>query len=367
MESVAAFTDTYLPTVNGVTYTLSTWRDRWHARGGRMDIIYPEAGPHEPAPGERPVQSVPFPFYDGYRLGLPRIPPGVAGVDLVHIHTPFSLGIAGLRYARKADVPLIASYHTPTGEYAQYLAPFSIGVKAIRAASERWERWLLDHADHVLAPSEATRSHLTETVRTTTDITVLPNGVDTNHFRPVNPATFLASHNLPDQPLIGYTGRHGYEKHLKHLIDATAGLDVALVMAGDGPARPMLERHAATKDVDATFLGFLDRAELPAFYSAIDVFGFPSPVETEGIVALEAMACGTPVVGANTGALATTIDHETTGYHFPPGDITSFQAAITRALTNQAELSTGCINHRAEISVDRTIDSLATIYAQLEN
>jgi hypothetical protein len=95
LPRVAAFTDTYLPTVNGVTYTVKTWRDRWTDRGGRMDVVYPDSE-YDPATDEHPVSSVPFPFYDGFRVGLPQVPEAVDDADLVHAHTPFGIGIGGL-------------------------------------------------------------------------------------------------------------------------------------------------------------------------------------------------------------------------------------------------------------------------------
>ena len=108
LPQVAAFTDTYLPTVNGVTYTVQTWRDHWQARGGRMDVVYPQSD-HVPVAGEYPVRSLPFPFYEGYRLGMPQIPSKVRDADVVHAHTAFSLGMAGKRLARKIDAPLVTS------------------------------------------------------------------------------------------------------------------------------------------------------------------------------------------------------------------------------------------------------------------
>jgi hypothetical protein len=123
MEQVAAFTDTYLPTVNGVSYTIASWRERWERAGGRMDVVYPNADGHAPADGEHPVGSLPFPFYDGFRLGTPRIPKGVRDAELVHAHTPFSLGLAGMFLAEDRNLPLVASFHTPASEYADYLDP----------------------------------------------------------------------------------------------------------------------------------------------------------------------------------------------------------------------------------------------------
>lgn len=380
---VAVFTDTYLPTVNGVTYTIKSWRDRWRAREGRMDVVYPDADEHAPDEHEYPVRSVSFPFYEGFRLGTPRIPDAVADAEIVHAHTPFAIGLGGLRLARRADVPLVASYHTPTGEYASYLSSRDSVADRIERVSEAYERWFFGRADVVLAPSDATRRHLIESVGIDTPVEVLPNGVDVEQFRPTHPAAFRRKYDLVvdrddrddgngradgddgRRPIVGYTGRHGYEKRLTDLIDAAAGMDVTVVLGGDGPAREDLEAQARETGADVRFLGFLDREELPAFYSALDVFAFPSPVETQGLVALEANACGTPAVGANSAALAHTIDDGETGYHFETGDIEGFRDAIRRALADRDRLHENCLERRNESSVDHAVDRLAEIYAEL--
>jgi len=363
MRSVAVFTDTYLPTVNGVTYTVKAWRDCWADRGGRMDVVYPRTDGYAARAGEYPVRSLPFPFYPGFRLGIPWIPRRVRNVDIVHAHTPFAVGLAGLRLARQRDRPFVASYHTPTAEYADYVAPAD-GVEAVvERVSERYEKWFLDHADTVLVPSEATATHLADEVGVEAPVTVIPNGIDTERFRPVDPSAFRARYGLDDaDTLLGYTGRHGYEKRLGDLVDAAAALDATVVFGGDGPAREELETRAADRGVDAHFLGFLDREELPAFYSALDAFVFPSPVETQGLVALEANACGTPVVGANEGALADTVEEGVTGYHFDTGDIESLRASIRRTLDERERLRTSCLDRGDRHGVDRAVARLADVY-----
>jgi len=366
MEQVAAFTDTYLPTVNGVTYTIASWRDRWERAGGRMDVVYPNADGHRPNDGEHPVGSLPFPFYDGFRLGTPKIPKAVRDAEVVHAHTPFSIGLGGLRLARDRDIPLVASYHTPTSEYAEYVSPTDSIASLIGRLSEAYERWFFGRADAVLAPSTATRNHLKEEVGVDTTVEIVPNGIDTERFQPVETDEFLARHGVRgERPLIGYTGRHGYEKRLSELIAAAADMDVTVVFGGDGPAREVLEAAADTSDLDVRFLGFLDREELPAFYAALDVFAFPSPVETQGLVALEANACGTPVAGADSGALAETVVEGETGYRFATGDAAACADAIERTLAQRETLAGCCLARRETISVEHAVDELAAVYREL--
>jgi glycosyltransferase involved in cell wall biosynthesis len=359
--AVAAFTDTYLPTVNGVTYTISAWRDRYAERGGRMDVVYPDSS-YEPDPGEHPVFSLPFPFYEGYRLGTPQIPSSLPELDLVHAHSPFAVGVAGYRLTRREDLPFVVSYHTPTGEYASYVAPDAL-AGPVAAVSNRWERWFLERADLVLAPSERTARSLRHSLSDAVPVEALPNGVDTTRFEPRDTTAFERRHGVPtDRPLIGYTGRHGHEKNLEAILEAAADLNVTVLFGGEGPATADLKAAARRHDVDARFLGFLDREELPAFYSALDVFAFPSPVETQGIVALEATACGTPVVGVNAGALRETVVEGENGFHYERGDIEGFRTQIERALDEGESLSGSCLDRRSEISLARAIDQLEAAY-----
>ncbi len=373
LPSVVAFTDTYLPTVNGVTYTVKTWRERWEARGGRMDVVYPGSD-HTPDDCEHPVRSVPFPFYEGFRLGLPQVPEPVDDADVIHAHTPFGVGVGGLRLARSTDAPLVASYHTPSSEYAAYVSVNGVVEKAIRRSAASYEQWFLNKAAVVIVPSEETGTHVQETLGVESDVEVVPNGVDTDFFCPVADGDGVGGGNesgdvrarfdLPDGPLVGYTGRHGYEKNLELLVEAVASMDdpPALAFGGDGPAREDLEAAAESHDLDAYFLGFLDREDLPAFYAALDVFAFPSPVETQGLVALEANACGTPVAGVDAGALADTVEDGRNGYKAEAVDVDAFRGAIEATLAERDALSQNCLECRDETSVEHAVDLLKSVY-----
>lgn len=373
---VAAFTETYFPTVNGVTYTLDSWRREWERRGGRMDVVYPSNGDYKPGDGEHAVRSLRFPFYDEFRLGLPSVPDAVADADIVHAHGPFSLGIAGLRLARRNGAKVVSTYHTPTHQYAEYLSFSDALTPVIESAAERYERRFYDRTDLVLAPSATIESYLREELGVETPVEIVPNGVETELFQPVETSSFRTEHGLGRdsdtggsdcRPLIGYTGRHGFEKHLDELLHAAADLDVRVVLGGDGPARDHLEGLAEDLGVDATFLGYLPREQLPALYSALDAFVFPSRNETQGLVALEANACGTPVVGADAGALRETVVADETGHRYGPGDIDDLCRQIRRVLADRDRLSEACLARREDISVAAAVDRLAAAYDSLDD
>ncbi|MWG35840.1 glycosyltransferase [Halomarina oriensis] len=362
---VAVFTDTYLPTVNGVTYTIQAWRDRWVGRGGRMPVVYPRSA-HDPAVDEYPVFSLPFPFYDGFRVGTPWIPKAVRDVDLVHSHTPFGIGLAGLALAKRRDLPFVASFHTPTSEYANYLSNSAL-ASVISSVADGYETRVLRRADRVVTPSPSAKRRLRER-GVDVPITVVPNGIDVERFSPGDGEAFRERHGLDlDGTVVGYIGRHGYEKRLQDVVTACERLDreVTVVFAGDGPARASLEARAEESPLDVRFLGFLERAEMPAFYTALDVFGHPSPVETEGLVALEANACGTPVVGVDAGGLADTVRDGETGVHYQPGDLDGFADGIERALADRERLHEACLVRRDETSVEHAVDRLESVYTEV--
>jgi Glycosyltransferase len=423
IPTVVAFTDTYLPTVNGVSYTIQTWRDHWRDRGGAMQIVYPATEEYDSTTGEFGIHSFPFPLYDGFRLGLPLLPNAldITDIDIIHAHTPFALGLSGVRLARRVDVPLIASYHTPTGEYTDYLTSQPQVGRIVGAIADRYEQWFLSRADAVICPTHDARDRLKSSIDPDARLTVISNGVDTDFFHPVNEldtTAFRDQYNLPAGPLIGYTGRHGYEKNLTEILHAAAWIkqnsdslnteprttestenidaphstlasdaqngydqqnsiddsnfdsldrEPTVVLGGDGPAREEMETLADNLGLSVHFLGFLSREELPVFYSALDVFVFPSPVETQGLVAMEAIACGTPVVGVDAGALSSTIDDGTTGRHYQPDNPAACGAKVIEILTDYDRFMSACLDHRSKLSVTRVVDDILSLYQQAAN
>lgn len=105
-----------------------------------MDVVFPTDDGYDPKPSEYGVRSLPFPFYERVRIGMPYVPGAVGDVDVIHARTPFDLEPAGLRLARWHDTPLVATYHTSAGEYTEYLSSVSAIERGVERTVKRYER-----------------------------------------------------------------------------------------------------------------------------------------------------------------------------------------------------------------------------------
>ncbi len=233
------------------------------------------------------------------------------GIDLVHIQTPFAAHYAGLKIARELGVPCVATYHTFFEEYLYHYVPFAPRA-LMRAFARMFSRRQGNQVDALVVPSRAMLSALTA-YGVQSPMTVLPTGVRLEELAGGDGAAFRELHGIPPQrPLLVHVGRVAFEKNIDFLLHMllhvrTRYPDVLLLIAGEGPALPQLQSLARSLLLDANvkFIGYLDRASsLLDCYRAGDAFVFASRTETQGLVLLEAMALGVPVVSiAEMGAI----------------------------------------------------------------
>ncbi|HXQ28898.1 MAG TPA: glycosyltransferase family 1 protein [Gemmatimonadales bacterium] len=328
---IGIVTDTYTPQVNGVTTVVRRIAEALDAQGHEFALAAPRYPESAPAAGnELRVASVPFPPYPAIRLSWPR-PGQVARFfdafqpDLMHVHTEGPLGLAGRRYAVERGLPLLSSFHT---NFPQYAAQYRAG--ALAPLVWRWLAWFHRPSSAVLTPGEAIRADLER--HGIGRARVWGRGVDTRHFRPDRRdgrwRADLAG--FPHRPVVLHVGRLAPEKNLDILIaswrDARerVGDRATFVVAGEGPLR---ERIAAELPF-VRWLGFLSREELARLYASADLCVLPSHTETCGLVALEAMASGIPVIAADAGGLRESVHHGVTGLLVPPSDARGFAEAI---------------------------------------
>jgi glycosyltransferase involved in cell wall biosynthesis len=264
-------------------------------------------------------------------------------VDVVHIHTPFIAHYAGARFARRANIPCVATYHTFFEEYLHHYVPV-LPRRIGRFLARRFTRSQCDDVQALIAPSEPMRDVLVE-YGVSTPIHIVPTGLPADRFQPGDGARFRAQAGLSaDRPLVTYIGRVAHEKNIDFLVRVFAEVRKAvpkalLVIAGEGPAREPLRQLVARMGLegDVHFAGYLDRdTALLDCYAAANVFVFASRTETQGLVLLEAMAQGAPVV--STAELGTrSILKPGCGAVVVEEKVDVFAAAVTNVL-QQTEL-----------------------------
>ncbi|MEQ9237649.1 glycosyltransferase family 4 protein [Coleofasciculus sp. E2-BRE-01] len=345
---IALFTETFLPKVDGIVTRLRHTVDHLQRNGDQVLVICPDGGLTEHKGAKiYGVSAFPLPLYPELKLALPRPAIGIALAefkpDVIHVVNPAVLGLGGLYYAKAMQIPLIASYHT---HLPQYLQHYGLGM----LEPVMWELIKANHNQAQLnlctstAMVEELRGHGIER------LDLWQRGVDTETFRPSLASEDMRSHlsqGHPESPLLLYVGRLSAEKEIdriKPVLESIPGARLALV--GDGPHRSALEKHFA--GTPTHFVGYLTGEALGSAFASADAFIFPSRTETLGLVLLEAMAAGCPVVAARSGGIPDIVTDGVNGYLFDPRDEQGAIAATQRLFQEQTERETLRENARAE-------------------
>lgn len=339
--------DVYFPRVNGVSTSIQTTRHALEQLGHEVTLIAPAYPlPHKDderilrVSGRRVLLD---PEDRIMRWGeLMRLGRGLESerFDLLHIHTPFASHYAGLKLARALDLPVVETYHTFFEQYLEHYIPFLPGT-LLRLAARRLTVSQGNAVDALISPSLAMRDQLLR-YGVRTPVEVIPTGIDIEAWRtPQAPDPRPALGMSVDQPMLLFVGRLAFEKNIEFLLEMFAHVvsrrpDARLVLAGEGPAEAQLRQRAARLGLggQVLFVGYLPRdGALQALYRAADVFVFASTTETQGLVLIEAMALGTPVVAlAEMGTRD--IVREGEGCLVAPQETTGFAARILELLAH---------------------------------
>lgn len=321
---VAIVTESFLPQVNGVTNSVLRVLEHLHARGHAALVVAPGPGPGRYLHAEvRRVRAVDLPVITSLPIGVPspKVHAALAefAPDVVHLASPFVLGAAGLRAARRLGVPTVAVYQTDVAGFAT-----AYGLRHGARAAWRWIRRLHGLADRTLAPSFASVRALTE--HGVPRVYRWARGVDTELFAPWHAQARLRRLLAPrGELLVGYVGRLAPEKRV-HRLAALDGLPgVRVVVVGTGPDEPALR----TLLPRAAFLGFRTGQELAAAYASLDVFVHTGPHETFCQAVQEALASGLPVVVPDAGGPRDLVEHGRTGFLIEPHDDAVFGAELS--------------------------------------
>ena len=342
-------TDVFFPRVNGVSTSLQTFWRELEALGHEVTIIAPEYGQQArraPSLIRIPARVVMFDPED--RVMHRRRILDLGGelrrqdFDLIHIQTPFVAHYAGMSLAQRLNIPRIETYHTFFEEYLFHYVPF-LPKPLLRFAARRFSRAQCNEVDAVVVPSTAMREVLVG-YGVRSHMEVLPTGIQLEKFAIGDGERFRALHDIPQtRPLLLHVGRVAFEKNISFLLRMvrlvmTTVADVLFVIAGEGPALHSLRREAQDLGLadNVLFVGNMDReSTLLDCYRAADVKVFASRTETQGLVLLEAMALGVPVVST---AIMGTKDvlQPGCGAEVVTEDEREFAAAVVRVLGDSA-------------------------------
>jgi len=313
---IAFFTDTYLPHTDGVVRGILNFKSELEKRKHSVYVFAPKGGSKNkmqlPQKQHFYYSSLSLPSYPQYRAALfpYRALKEVQAhnVQLVHSHSPATLGIAALAAAKSLHLPSVFSFHTFFSSATHYVVPTKHLQGATGSALWHYVRHYSSQFDVTTVPSNFARKQLREHDM---DAAVLPLGIDTKKFSPgARDAKLLSSYGIPkNSKLILSLGRVAQEKNLEVLLHAAPLIkkehpDAFLLIGGKGPHLEKLRHTAAKLGINSyvKFPGFVPEEKIVPLYRSAHAFAFPSLFETQGLAAIEALSCGTPVVGAKKSA-----------------------------------------------------------------
>lgn len=379
MPRILYCSDTFPPQVNGVSVVTELSVEGLARRGWECEVIaprYADSLQDAIACGMsrvpvHSVASVPFPAYPDIRIAAPyfdlvkrvarRFAPNV-----VHSATEFVIGRMGQMAAKSTGAVKVSSFHTDFARYAE-----AYGLPFLRSPVSQYLMRYHRRSRRVFTPSKQTRNELQNSGLN--NVEVWGSGVDTSIFSPAKRSFDLRGRFPANSFLFLHVGRLAAEKGVGRILEAYSRVrevmppdSVHLIIAGAGPQESAI-RIAAPDGV--TFLGVLDRkVDLPALYASCDAFVFASTTETLGLVILEAMASGLPVIAAPAGGVADNLDHGINGLAYDPGNVEEMARAMVLVATTSGlaeQLSLGALETATGQSWDRALDRLDESYREL--
>jgi glycosyltransferase involved in cell wall biosynthesis len=373
--------DVYFPRVNGVSTSIQAFRRGLHAAGHHTVLIAPEYPGHTVQ--EADLVRVPARY-------LPRDPEDrlmkygalrelsvrlrEQRFDVIHVQTPFVAHYAGVRWARELQLPVIETYHTYFEEYLHHYIPL-LPRPFMRAVARHFTRSQCNALDALVAPCGAMATALRH-YGVACPMHIVPTGMEIERFQAGDGARLRQRLNIGvRQPTLVHVGRMAHEKNIDFLLRMLQRLlvqlpDTILILAGEGPALPHIKNYAASLGLmrNLRFVGYLQReTELLDCYKAGDLFVFSSKTETQGLVLLEAMALGVPVVST---AYMGTVDIVTPerGARAAPDDEVGFANVVLQLLRDpqrRATMSAEAIEYAATWSSAAMVARLVGAYESI--
>jgi phosphatidylinositol alpha 1,6-mannosyltransferase len=352
---VALIAESYLPHMNGVTNSVLHVLRHLVAEGHEALVIAPRsADTVDAVAGARTalLTSLPLPSYPQVRVVFARVA-RIAGIlrefrpDVVHLASPFVLGWQGVLAAEALRTASVAVYQTDVVAYTQ-----RYGLPRATALASAHVTRLHRRATLTLAPSTASMHQLEG--MGVDRLRGWARGVDGERFRPERRSEQWRSDIVPGERIVGYVGRLAPEKQVEDLAVLQDLPGARLVIVGDGPSRPQLERRLP----GAVFLGHLAGDALAEALAGFDVFVHPGESETFGQTIQEAHASGVPVVATGTGGPVDLVRSSIDGWLYRPGDLGDLRGRVADLLGDESKRAAFALAARDGVR-DRTWGSLS--------
>jgi glycosyltransferase involved in cell wall biosynthesis len=303
------FTNSYKPTVSGVVTSISLFRRGLLESGREVHLIAPDYKNYKDV--EPYIYRFPaLDLNDSVNISLimpimALMAPTVQGLkpDLIHSQHPMLMGGVAADFADDLEIPLIFTFHTRYDEYAQRYVPLAPGL-ASSVMEEVIRRYLI-RCSHIIAPTKSVQELIYRDYKLDVPVTVVPTPVDLANYDKLDPERIKHAYGVTDAEILLFIGRLAEEKSVPMLLEAFAKIaadrsKARLLIVGDGPKEKSLKNMCRKLGIErkVIFVGSIPHDEIPHIAAAADLFVFPSVTETQGLVLIEAMAAGTPVVAA---------------------------------------------------------------------
>ena len=385
---IVYFTDAYWPRVNGVTVSVQTFADALKRRGHEIRIVCPEYPEDREATGptdELGVIRIPsvgsfFSKEDRFSnpLKLVDILPQLDAFnpDVVHVQTEFSFGTMGRHYCRTRGYPVVSTCHTHWEQYFEHYIP-GMPSRFARAIARTIMRTAYRNDSLIVVPSQQIAKVLTA-YGIKKEFPLIPTGIDADFFKPnaarderVARALLERFPGLAIGPFLLFVGRVGQEKNVAFLFEVLKRVlavrpDATLLLVGDGPYRSVLQKRSVDMGLkdSCLFTGYMPREELPSIYAMADIFVFPSKTETQGLVTIESMLCGTPVVAIGEMGTADVMAGDNGGF-MVKDNLEDFTARVLQLLDDdalRAAKSAEALEYAQRWTVEGMTDKLEVLY-----
>ena len=397
---IAIFTDSYFPQINGVSFVVRNHAKSLIERGHEVEIFAPmsdedcEVDKEIPTHRFKSIKFAPYPDYDIAFPWIPKVTKYISRGDfnIVHCHTPFTMGLTGMYIAKRLNagkaissklnkirkklyepkkITLIGTFHTVISDFGHILKP--VPERLTGKAAEKFGTKFYNRMHSIITPSHHTKM-LLEGFGVKRPINVLSNGIDLGLFKPdVGGAEVIRErYGINDKPLVLHVGRISKERNVEEFVRAAPLIlreipDARFLVVGGGPHLEYLKELAVKLNLGDyfKFTGRAPQEDLIAAYTTADVFVTASTIDTQGLVVLESLACGTPVVAANAKALPEIAVENETGLLFEPGDIAGLAAQVVKMLRDQEmreKMSENGLNLVKSHSLEKSVDRLVEIY-----